>query len=182
MIAAILLAALLGAWASHKFEKRPKLVTYMVNANAIDVTGPQPNYKVHTHSIVVRNEGRVSATNVRVGHASLPDFSVFPSTNYQKDTLPDGSVDLVFPSLRPKEQFTISYMYLPPLVYSDVNTHVRSEEDSAQFLFVIPTRQYSKAVTLAVRYLMFVGFVATVYLLYKVAVDLAVPLFNLVSG
>jgi len=182
MIVAIPLSAVAGAWLNHWFQKRPKLVTYMVHSEAIGGTGPQGPFRVHTHSVVVRNEGGKSANNVRLGHRVLPDFSLNPSMRYSKETLIDGTVDLVFPVLQPKAQFMVAYLYQPPLTYSEVNTHVHSDEGTAERLNVSPTRQLSKGVTRLAWYLIFAGSVATLYILYEIIFGFLWPLIKMMNS
>ena len=97
--------------------------------------------QVFTHSVVVRNAGRKAANNVRLGHNVLPDFSVFPAVPYNVAALPGGGSEIVFPSLVPGEQITVTYLYFPPLLWNGVNTYTKSDDGFAQVLNVLPTPQ-----------------------------------------
>src|SRR6266853_872458 len=100
--AAPILTLLLGVALNRWLEKRPKLISFLGHASTVTIRPPggQPT-QVNAHAIVVRNEGKKPATNVRLGHNVLPDFSVYPSVMHDVVTLPDGSKEIVFPSLVP---------------------------------------------------------------------------------
>jgi len=139
---ALLLSALLGWW----LERRPRLVAYFSNANAFtlgaqpagpppaqaapDPPGAQPAamepVTIHTHGIVIRNAGRRAATDVRVRHHVLPViYRVFPVTNHTVEHPPGGGAEIVFPTLVPREQVAISYLYFPPLLANQIHSGIR---------------------------------------------------------
>jgi hypothetical protein len=140
--AAPILALFAGAALQRFLEKRPKLVIYLAHSSAVTVRPPdgQPT-NVHTHSVVVRNAGRKSANNVRIGHQVLPDFSIFPSIKYEVSPLAGGGSEILFPSLVAGEQVTVTYLYFPPLLWSGVNSYTKSDEGFAKALNVLPTPQ-----------------------------------------
>lgn len=145
--AAPVLALFVGAVLNRFLERKPKLVSYLLHASAISVNpaeAAQP-FQVNTHSIVVRNDGSRAATNVRLGHLILPDFSVFPSVTYDVTDLPGGGREIRFPTIVPHEQITVAYLYLPPTLWSHVNSYTKSDEGFARILQVLPTPpQYSR--------------------------------------
>lgn len=121
---------------------------------------------MHTHSVVLRNAGRRSATNVRLHHFVLPDFNIWPQLQHNVETLPDGSQDIVIPTLVPGEEITISYLYFPPVTVAQVNAGIKSDQGFAQAIPVLLQRQYSRWFNLTAASLMLVGHVCIVYVLY----------------
>jgi len=63
-----------GAWLNHLAERRPKLISYFGHLSAFNCTpaNGQP-FAVNTHSVVLHNAGRQSATNIRLHHLVLPE-------------------------------------------------------------------------------------------------------------
>jgi hypothetical protein len=102
-------------------ERTVKLVTYYGHVGVFRIHPPQqqgqpapPPFPIHAHTVVIRNAGKKSATNVRVSHGILPpDFSIFPDVPHRVEVLPGGGSDIVIPQLIPEQQVTISYMYPP---------------------------------------------------------------------
>lgn len=169
-IAGPLLAIVFGAWLNHVLEGRPRLLSYLVHASAIN-TRRQPNTQapltVHTHSIVVRNTSRRSATNVRLGHRVLPDFTIYPPVGHQVVTLPDGSQEIVIPILVRAEQITVSYLYFPPITWDQINTHTKSDEGFARIIQVLPMPPAHRGLVFAVWGLALVGGCGVIYLVAK---------------
>ena len=58
--------------------------------------------------------------------------------------LPGGGQEILFPSLVPNEQITVSYLYLPPVTWDQINLGVKSDEGFAKVIRVIPMRLYPK--------------------------------------
>ena len=162
--AAPIVALVVGAVINHLLEKRPKVVSFLAHASAVSVQPPTgAAFDVHTHSIVVRNAGRKPATNVRLGHRVLPNFSVYPSIPYVVNALPSGGSEILFPALVPGEQVIVNYLYYPPVVWSDINSYTKSDEGFANIIKVLPSPQ---APTWAVRLalvLTLIGVVTVVY-------------------
>jgi hypothetical protein len=116
----------------------------------------------------VRNAGKRTARNVRLGHYYLPaNFSVFPGIRHRVITFRGGGSEIVFPTLVPEEQVTITYLYFPPIIWNQINSYVRSDEGLAQFINVLPTPQLSRWLQRTLWVLLFVGTVTTIYLLVQ---------------
>jgi hypothetical protein len=142
-IITLFLGLFLNKWA----EDRPKLITYLSQTFAMRSKTPDGiDLNVHTHSIVVRNAGRRSATNLRIGHIVLPAFQILPSVDYTISQLPDGTKEIIIPRLVPKEQIIINYLYFPPLLWSQINTYTKSDEGFAKVVNMILSPQYSKRI------------------------------------
>lgn len=161
-----ILTLFLGAWVNRWFEKRPVLTSYFSNVSAFKWAAPDgKKVDIFTHSVVLRNSGKKSATNVRFRHASLPSFQIFPAVDYSVVDLPDGTKDIVVPVLVPKEEITISYLYFPPLTYAGVNAGIRSDEGFAQPVPVLLQRQYPKAWNVTASAFFVIGLIATLYVI-----------------
>ena len=156
-IAGPVLSLVLGALIKHYTEARSKVVSFLGHASSFNLQGP-PTTTIHTHAVVVRNAGRKAASNVRLTHASLPlNVTIYPPVQHSIQRNADGSGDIVFPTLVPKEQVTISYLYFPPLLWNQIHIDTKSDEGFAKILNVIPMPQPNTAVIAGLRVLVFVG-------------------------
>lgn len=135
---------------------------------------PQGVRAVHTHAYVVRNTGKRSAHNVRIGHNVFPlSYRLWPAVSHQLvHSGHDASAEIILPVLTPDEQVTISYLYLPPLTWHNVNSYVKSDETMAKTIEMIPTPQIPRALRWALWFLIFVGASAVVYSLLRILPDL----------
>lgn len=168
-ITAPIVALFVGVWVSRRFESRPMLISYFGHVSAFRHVPPggQPIH-VHTHSVVLRNAGRRSATNVRLRHNVLPDFSVWPGVLHHTEDLPDGSKEIVIPTLVPGEEITISYLYFPPVTVGQINSGIKCDQGFAQAIPVLLQRQYPRWFNATAAALMLIGLVALAYLVYHV--------------
>jgi hypothetical protein len=146
-------------------EHRPRLISYLLHPSAVTVHPPNGSaVLVHLHAIVIRNDGKKPAVNVRVGHASLlPDHTVYPDVQRSIIDLPGGGKEILFPVLVPGEQITIQYLYFAPVQWQQINTHAKSDEGLAKILNVLPTPQPSKATKYLAGGLMFIGLMTVLY-------------------
>jgi len=125
---------------------------------------------IHSHAIVVRNVGKKSAFNVRVGHfASVAAFQLWPPVNHSVATNLNGGWEILIPTLVPYEQVQISYLYLPPLTVNLVNSYIKSDEISAQVINVLPTPQPSPLRKMIGLLLFYLGLAAFIHLALLVA-------------
>jgi hypothetical protein len=168
-IAAPILSLFVGAWLDRQLEAKAKLIAFYGHVSAFKVRPDGADaFDVFTHSVVIRNAGRRPATDVRVSHGVFPpNVTVFPPIEYRTVKIPDGAVDLVIPILVPGQQITISYLYYPPVLYSQVNTSVRSTDGFAQIVNVLPTVPPATWLRRARIVLTVVGAIATAYLGYE---------------
>jgi hypothetical protein len=157
----------IGGWVNRIFENRPIIISYFSHVSAFRHTpsGGQP-MQIHTHSVVLRNAGRHSATNVRLHHVILPDFNIFPPIVHNIETLPDGSQDIVIPTLVPGEEITISYLYFPPVVVGQINAGVKCDQGFAKPITVLLQRQYPRWFNHTVGIMLLIGVVTVCYLIY----------------
>lgn len=127
----VLFGIIAGAIITKKVEGKPKLITQWGHIAAFNANVGDNAVTINTHEVVVRNAGKQPAHNVRVTHNQLPEFNVSPSVPYSIENLPDGRKDIVFPILIPGQQLVISYLYFPPLYFSNVHAGIWSDEVTA---------------------------------------------------
>ena len=82
---------------------------------------------------------------------------------YHQETLPDGSKDIVIPSLIPGKQITISYLYFPPDTFNEVNAGIESDQGFATVIPVLLQRQYPNWLNIIAAILTVIGFVTLIY-------------------
>jgi len=161
--------AVVGAFAARAFERRVRLVAYLGHASAFRIQGP-PEIRLHTHQYVIRNAGKQTATNVRVGHNDVRvDYNIYPDVPFTVETLPGGTKEIVISRLLAGEQVTLSYLYYPPVVYSQVNTYIKSDQGYAKVVTVLPQQQYPKWFGISAFLFMLLGMITVLYLLVLLA-------------
>lgn len=133
--------AIAGYATAYLLEKRTKLVVYFGHVAAFRVTPPQQHpMAVHTHSLVLRNGGRSPATGVRIPHrVSLAPgenvhFAVEPNIPYSTTPLPGGGTEIKIDVLVPKQQVTVSYLYFPPLLFSQIHDQITCDQMIARVI------------------------------------------------
>ncbi|MGY2237803.1 hypothetical protein [Pseudomonas gingeri] len=166
-LAAPVLTGVFGLLAKIYLDAKPKLVCYMIHSIAITTRNQiDPNAQpiiVHTHSIAVRNAGKKSASNVRIGHHFLPDFQIYPSLIHEVIKGPDNTAEILIPTLVPGEQITIGYLYFPPQTFQNINNYCKSDEVLAKYLNVTPMVPASKIQLRTLWTLVFIGASSLVY-------------------
>ena len=147
----------------------PSLVTvYLGHASGHlvnPVDGGEP-YEVNTHSVVILNNGRRSASNVRLTHKILPDFRVFPDVEYQVLDLPGGGREILFPSLVRGQQITVSYLYFPPITWTDIQDSTRSDDGFAKVTRLVPKQQFPRWLKNLEVFFLCAGGVGLLYMLF----------------
>lgn len=154
-------------YSSLSFSKKIELAKQIPNEvyqNIKDQSAHSAETYIGTHAVVVRNSGKLTAKNVRLGHQFLPNYTIYPNTKYEITDLPGGGKEIYFPVLVPNEQITISYLYFAPINYSNINTYVKSDEGLAKVIKVIPTPSISTWIKVILYILLFIGFTTTIYL------------------
>lgn len=194
-----IIVALVVATISRRLDYKPKLVTYMAHAAGFSmppIEGPAqppapsvgnspspltapsgtpanvtvtPGVQVHVHSIVVRNTGKKTAFNVRLGHnVRVHNYVLEPQVQHEKKESPAGPWEIVLPALVPNEQVLVSYLYFPPLTWPQINAYTKSDEGSARFLNVLPTPQPSRWTVRVFLAFFYFGVAATAYALIAI--------------
>ena len=115
-------------------ERRAKLISFIGHVSSFTLNNEEKT-PVFTHSIIVRNTGRKTANNVRLGHNVMPvNVTVSPKIEYQIKEFQGGGSEIVIPTMVPKEQITISYLYFPPITWDQINTYTKSDEGFAKIV------------------------------------------------
>lgn len=161
-----------GAAIGRVLERRTRLIVYYGHVGHFKLKPGTPGEEmgvVHTHSVIIRNSGRLAANNVRVPHhvnltKAKIHVSVNPDTDYTVVDLPGGGEELVFSRLAPKQGFTISYLYFPPINWGQINSTISSDEGMARFLDVQPSPQRPRSQRLIAWSLFGIGAITLLYL------------------
>lgn len=162
------LAAIIGVAVKYYTEERSKLISFVGHVSVFTLQDDQKT-NVFAHSIIVRNAGRKTATNVRLGHNVFPvNVNVYPQVQYLIETTPDGSTEIVFPSLVPNEQITVSYLYFPPVTFDQTNRYTKSDDGFAKIVNVIPMPRPAKWALITAWILIFIGASVLLYWAMKI--------------
>ena len=166
-----ILTLFLGALLNHLLISRPRLISYLgfVSSHRMepDADG-KPGPIVNTHSLVLRNSGKKSAQNVRLGHHFLPNVNIYPDITYHVEPLPGGGKEIVIPTLVPKKEITINYLYFAPATWDQINTHIESDSGPAKRVNVLLQPQVKPWLRNTIWTFLISGVVAVVYLLFEV--------------
>jgi len=169
-IAAPIVSLFIGALLNHFLTNRERLISHYGHVSGFKLApiraGDEPTY-VNTHSIIVKNSGRKTATNVRIGHVILPDIKVYPDIQYSILDLPGGGKEILIPKLIPKKEVTISYLYFAPTTYNQINTYVESDECPAKIVNVLLQPQPPKWLIKLIWVLIVYGIVGIIYTAYE---------------
>lgn len=172
-IAAPIITLVLGVVLDRLFHEKEKLISYLGHVSSFRVTpneAGQPQYIINTHAVIIRNVGRKTATNVRLGHNFIQHVSVHPDIDYQLRDLPGGGKEILIPSLVPKKEVTISYLYFPPLTWNQINTHVESDFGPAKIVTVVLQSQSPRWLLRVLGALVIIGLVSAVYAAFEIGV------------
>lgn len=160
----------LGALINHLVESRPKLISHLgfISSHRLQ---PQadgtPGAVVNTHSVIIKNTGRRAATNVRLGHSFLPNVNVYPDVAYEVRELPGGGKEIVFPTLVPKKEVSVNYLYFAPDTWERVNTHIESDDGPAKVVTVLLQPQPKPWLLKLIWALIVIGVITCGYLLFE---------------
>lgn len=172
-IAGPLLSLIVAALIKYYLEGRSRLVTYIGHVAAFANNGaPQ----THTHSTVLQNAGKKSAANVRVPHGvALTSVSVqvSPPVHYSFEFNPAGTFQILIPTLAPKEQITISYLYQEPTIWSQISWPPKSDDGLAEIVQAIPAPRPNRPVRYTVILLAFIGLSYITYWAVRYALQIA---------
>lgn len=164
-VAGPVVALVVGALANRWAESREALGCYLGHVSVFKFAREDGTRgDVFAHSIVLRNLGRRALTNVRINHPVLPDFDVKPSVAYRIEDLPDGSRDIVLPTLVARETITVSYLYFPPVTWQRVTGLIKHDKGFAKPIPVLLQRQYGRVIQGLVGLLMLAGAISIGYL------------------
>ena len=174
-IASSIIAVCVGAILNKYLSKREKLVAYYghIASHAINsVVGGSEVTQINTHAVVIRNNGNKTATNVRVSHNVLPNIIIYPETNYEVKGLPSGGKELIIPRITPKKEFTISYLYFPPITYNDIISSIESDAGAAKIINVRLQQIFPLWFNALCISAMMLGLIAFIYIVYEIGLRL----------
>lgn len=173
-IAAPLISLMVAAFIKHYLEGRSRLVTYIGHVGSFPVgNGP----RTHTHSTVLQNVGKKSAANVRIPHGvplSSVSVQVSPPVHYTFENNPTGAFQILIPTLAPKEQITISYLYHEPIVWSSVTWQPKSDDGLAEIVQAIATPRPNKVIQYLFGLMALTGLTFAIYWLVRFALQSSV--------
>ena len=158
-------SGILGYFIRPIFEKRVKLIAYYGHVASFQIPAKDATQGIHTHAVIIRNNGKLSAKNVRISHGHLPSFTIDPTVEYQIS----GS-EIIIPTLVPKEQITVSYLYFPPVSYINVTRGIKSDEGLAKVIDVSLSPQLKRWQVVLVWILLIIGVLACFWFIYKFGV------------
>lgn len=158
-----LIVAVFSLFLGRYLEARPKLISYLVHASEFPLKEGNIN-GVRTHGVVIRNAGKRTANNVRIGHANVPhSYQMFPNVAHRVEDGGNGSAEIIIPTLVPNEQVSISYLYFPPMLWNQVVSYTKSDEGMAKEINVIPSPQWPQWRVNMVWSLVFIGASSVIY-------------------
>ena len=175
-IATPIIALFIGAILRNMLESREKLISYLGHVSTFRVNPTDPTqqpYSVNTHSVIIKNTGRKAATNVRLGHAVLPNMMVYPDVEYRLNQLPGGGSEILFPSIVPRKEITVSYLYFPPITWDQINTHIESDRGPAKVVNVLLQPQIKPWQIRTVWFFIICGIIGCLYSLIEAVLWLA---------
>ena len=165
-VAGPVVALMAGALANRWADSREVLGCYLGHVSTFKFARDDGRKgDVFAHSLVLRNLGRRSVSNVRINHPLLPDFDIKPSIEYRVEDLPDGSRDIVIPTLVARETITVSYLYFPPVTWQQVTGLVKHDKGFAKPIPVLLQRQFGRKMQAFVGLLLLSGAIAIGYIL-----------------
>jgi hypothetical protein len=159
-----------GAFLERIIERRAKVVVFYghVASHTLGQTQTSGAIPLNTHSIIIRNTGRLAARNLRVRHGYLPpNFRIDPPRSWTRNSIPNGGDEILFEELVPNETISISYLYFPPLTFDQILTRVSSDEGYAIVQNVVPTVQPSRVMRIWRTAMQTIGIIASVYLMVE---------------
>ncbi len=166
-IAAPVLALLVGMVVERYFELRPRLISYCSHVSDF-IVRTDNEFKVYTHSIVIKNAGRRPAHNIRVGHFVEPkNYEIYPAIEHSLVQVQDTGPEIKISILVPEEQITISYLYLSPYTVNQYNSYIKSDEGFAKRITVLSMKQYPMWLNRTVAGFSITGFIVFIYLIYE---------------
>ena len=144
---ASLLGPALTAYIIYKLERRAKLITFFNPAafHSIPTQGNEFTI-VQAHSIVIKNVGRKTATNINVRHIGLrpASYNIWPDKKHKFAEIESGRFDIAIDRLVPQEQITISYLFFVQVPIDKYHDRIVHDDGVATRVPVLPTPQITK--------------------------------------
>ena len=161
------IALILGYVLTRISERKPKLSYYTGHVSSFTIQ--ESGMLVFTHSIVVMNNGKKTAKNVRIGHNIFPNnYVIHPPKESEIVSIEGKRRELKISELIPSEQITVNYLYFPPITWEQINTTVKHDDGFGKLITVIPTLQFPKWAINLMKFFLFLGIVAFLYIVYEI--------------
>jgi hypothetical protein len=158
-----------GGFITQWLERKPRIVYYLSHVSKFRVIDPNTNEEkyVNTHSIVLLNQGKKTARNVRIRHLTLPvDFTIIPERQYEVHHLQGGNAEITFSELVPGEKITVSYLYTPPRLIHDILSYIKHDDGFGKLQNMEFQRQFSKSIMYITLIFTTVGIIAVLYIAF----------------
>ncbi len=170
-IASPIIAVGVGVIVSRYFSERERLIAFYghIASHAFhSVVGGREVTHINTHAFVIRNNGNKTAKNVRISHNVLPDIKIYPETDYEVKELPSGGKELIIPRITPKKEYTISYLYFPPVTYNNITSTIESDAGPAKIINVRLQQILPRWINVLCVSSMILGLITFIYIVYEV--------------
>lgn len=172
-VAAPIIAVFVGAGLNQYIRQKERLIAYYghISSHAVNsvIEGKETTH-INTHAIIIRNNGNKTATNVRILHNALPDFKIYPDTDYEINELPSGGKEIVIHRITPKKEYTISYLYFPPVTYDQISSTIESDNGPAKIVNVQLQRIFPTWVNFVVGTSMLLGLILFLYIVLELLI------------
>lgn len=166
-----IIAVSVGFIISRFFSERERLIAfydYIASHVHNSVVEEREVTHINTHAVVIRNNGNKTATNVRISHNVLPDIKIFPETDYKIKELPEGGKELIIPRITPKKEYTISYLYFPPIRFNDIASSIESDTGPAKIIKVRRQQIYPRWLSSLRVASMILGLITLLYIVFEI--------------
>lgn len=132
-------------------------------------TSTSTTFIVRSHTVVITNQGTATAHNLRIGHFFLPAHTVFPPMNIPFDEKHPKN-EILVPTLSPKENIVVSYLYDDNLHVSRVNAYIKCDEGLAEVANLQHVSIKSPFLRNTLQVIFFIGIVAVTYWVIKIGI------------
>jgi hypothetical protein len=145
------------AFAISEWDKRrARLIAFYSQRAEFVIQGAGANSgpgTVSLHTVILRNRSSSAVTNVRLHHQQLPLYNIRPGHVQHRI---EGA-DIVLPQVLPNEVVEVSYLYVPPITFAQVNAGIRSDQGFPRAFPVILQRRWPRWVRWVTRTLVLIG-------------------------
>jgi hypothetical protein len=101
-----------------------------------------------------------------MGHFAR-DRDVEPHLAHTVQALPNWTEEILFPALPARFQVSVSYLYFPPILFSQINAPIYSDEGLARVIDVLPQEQWPRWLSVMLGGLVLIGIIAVAYALFE---------------
>jgi hypothetical protein len=94
-------------------------------------------------------------------------ISIEPHLAHTVQALPNWTEEILFPALPARFQVTVSYLYFPPILFSQINAPIYSDEGLARVIDVLPQEQWPRWLSVMLGGLVLIGIIVVAYALFE---------------